>query len=315
MTIASLTCSSRPMQDDADFWRMRDLLVVTMPITPVGFNWDVRRLDGKRFYEDDLSVNRLLRRPVQLWEDAAELVAFVLPESHTDAHLLVHPAYRHLEAEMIAWAEAHLAVEAADGRGRQLETYVYEYDSLRQRLLAERGFVKTVEWGMIRTMRLGKQPLVQPRLADGYTLRTTRPDDPADCQRIADLLNVAFGRTFHNALEYHNFAARAPSFCQELDLVAEASDGTLGAYVGIPYDKANRLGIFEPVCTHPDHRRLGLAQALMQEGLLRLRAMGAVAATVDTGDRLPANRLYDSVGFSEAYRGVVWRKVWSKDEH
>jgi len=270
MTIASLTCSSRPMQDDADFWRMRDLLVVTMPITPVGFNWDVRRLDGKRFYEDDLSANRLLRRPVQLWEDADELVAFVLPESHTDAHLLVHPAYRHLEAEMIAWAEVHLAAEAADGKGRQLETYVYEYDSLRQRLLAERGFVKIVEWGMIRTMRLGKQPLVQPRLADGYTLRTTRPDDPADCQRIADLLNVAFGRTFHNALEYHNFAARAPSFCQELDLVAEASDGTLGAYVGIPYDKANHLGIFEPVCAHPDHRRLGLGRE-SRHGLSRHR--------------------------------------------
>jgi len=66
----------------------------------------------------------------------------------------------------------------------------------------------------------------------------------------------------------------------------------------------------EPVCTHPDHRRKGLAQALMQEGLLRLRDLGALEASVDTGNMLPANRFYDSIGFTEAYRGYAWRKVW-----
>ena len=47
----------------------------------------------------------------------------------------------------------------------------------------------------------------------------------------------------------------------------------------------------------------------MQEGLLRLRAMGAVDVTVDTGDMIPANRLYDSLGFTEAYKSILWRKV------
>ena len=41
------------MTTDADFWRMRDLLIQTVPITPIGFNWDMRRLDGKRFYDDN----------------------------------------------------------------------------------------------------------------------------------------------------------------------------------------------------------------------------------------------------------------------
>jgi ribosomal protein S18 acetylase RimI-like enzyme len=145
-------------------------------------------------------------------------------------------------------------------------------------------------------------------VAPGYTLRTTRPEDPAECQRMADLLNAAFGRDFHNAAEYHDFCRLAPSFRQDLDLVAVAPDGSFAAYVGIPYDDVNRRGIFEPVCTHPDHRRLGLAQALMQEGLRRLKALGAVDATVDTGNVLPANQLYDSLGFTEAYRGYAWHK-------
>ncbi len=309
VTVTTHHIVSRPMQSDADFWKMRDLLIATVPVMPVGLNWDVRRLDGKRFYDEDLTTDSLLQRPVQLWEDADDLVGFVLSAGGSDAHLQVHPDFRHLEGEMIAWAEARLAGQAADGMHRQLDIYVYEYDAWRQRLLAEQGFAKTEEWGMIRHMRLGRQPLAAPQMAAGYTLRTTRPADLADCQCIANLLNAAFGRTFHNAREYHNFAARAPSFRQELDLVAEAPDGTFGAYVGIPYDEENRLGIFEPVCTHPGHRRKGLAQALMQEGLLRLRGLGAVDVTVDTGDMTPANRLYDSLGFTEAHRGFTWRKM------
>ncbi|MFN2167646.1 MAG: GNAT family N-acetyltransferase [Anaerolineae bacterium] len=66
----------------------------------------------------------------------------------------------------------------------------------------------------------------------------------------------------------------------------------------------------EPVCTHPDHQRRGPGKALMQEGLLRLQARGAVDVTVETGDMVPANRLYESIGFTEAYRGFEWRKAY-----
>ena len=300
---------SRPMSTDADFWLMRDLLIQTVPITPVGFNWDMRRLDGKRFYDANVAGNRLQARPIQLWEnEGGELVAYVLPEGQGDAHLQVHPDYRYLESEMIAWAGSKLAAPAADGT-LQLQIQVNDYDVHRQRLLTDRGFVRTDDWGMLRHLRLGRQPLAQPEIAAGYTLRTTDPEDLADCQQIADLLNAAFGRTFHNAAEYQNFTRCAPSFRRQLDLVAVAPDGRFGAYVGIPYDPVNRRGIFEPVCTHPAHRRKGLAQALMQEGLLRLRAMGAADVTVDTGDMVPANQLYTSMGFTEAYRSSAWCKT------
>jgi len=78
--------------------------------------------------------------------------------------------------------------------------------------------------------------------------------------------------------------------------------------VGLTWDPANRRGIFEPVCTHPDHRRRGLALALMRGGLLRLRALEAAGAYVESGSGEPANALYDAVGFTEAYLGHYWRK-------
>jgi hypothetical protein len=51
---------------DPDFWKMRGLLICAAPITPIGFNWDVRRLDGGYFYHAQNVEDWLFRRPIQL---------------------------------------------------------------------------------------------------------------------------------------------------------------------------------------------------------------------------------------------------------
>jgi ribosomal protein S18 acetylase RimI-like enzyme len=221
----------------------------------------------------------------------------------------VDPAYRFLEREMIEWAEHHLAARQADEGGRALEFVVFEYDALRQRLLAERAFEKMAYGGMFRHMRLPACPLAGADVAYPYKMREVDPAEDDDCQRIADLLNAAFGRSFHNGPEFQNFARLAPCYVNDLDLVAVAPNGVFAAYVGMPYDEINRRGIFEPVCTHPQHRRKGLANALMREALHRVQAIGAVDAIVDTGDMIPANALYESMGFAEADKAFAWRKT------
>lgn len=303
--------TSRPLQNEEDYWRVYRLLVESVPITPPGFNWDMRRWEGKRFYDENPTGDPNWAANSRIWQSkSGQLVGLAHPGGPDQPYLEVHPDYRHLEPEMIAWAETHIRGPAEDGSGEQVHFFVYEYDVYRQSLLAARGYEKMPYGGVIRYMRFGQRPLPQPTLAAGYTLRTTNPEDLADCQRIADLLNVAFGRTFHNAAEYQWFTRKAPSFRQYLDLVAVAPDGAFASYVGIPYDDLNRRGIFEPVCTHPEHRQRGLGKALMQEGLLRLKAIGAVDVTVETGDAVPANALYNSLGFTEMYKGYYWRKQW-----
>lgn len=301
----------RSLSDEEDFWRVHRLLIDTYPTTPLGFNWNIRRWEGKRFYEENpVWPSPHFSDRVQLWETIdGYLVGAVFSESDGDAYLQARLPFRAIEAEMITWAEDHLMTEQTDDH-RQLEFFVYDYDTYRQELLARRGYAKTEQGGMSRRLYLNRHSLPEPMIATGYKLRTTNPANLADCQRIADLLNAAFNRNFHNALEYQNFAQFAPSFQQALDLVAVAPDGSFAAYVGIPYDKTNQLGIFEPVCTHPDHRRRGLAQALMREGLRRLHAVGALDVIVETGDMIPANRLYDNIGFTEICRGAIWRYIF-----
>lgn len=301
---------ARPFYDDDDFRRVRSLLIETYPITPVGFNWEIRRWDGLRYYNSDPALNPSWRETIRLWEtQEGKIVGVVHPESQGDAHLELHPDYRQIEEEMVIWAEENLAIPTDDGMHRRLGISVFEYDTPRRLLLESRGYEKRDSGGVFRRMRFGSRPIPDAPIADGYTLRTTHPDDDRDCQAIADILNASFKRTFHNAGEFRTFTKHAACFRSDLDLVAVAPDGSFGSYVGVPYDETNRIGIFEPVCTHPDHLRKGLARTLMLEGLRRLRAIGATDVYVGTGDMEPANRLYDSIGFTEAYRGSTWRTV------
>lgn len=308
-TATPVNITSRPFYGDADFWRVRDLLIDAYPLTPTGFNWEVRRWDGQRFHNADAALNPDWARTVRLWETAdGRLVGVAHSDYPTNLSLQLHPDYREIETEMIEWGEATFVAER-DGQ-RCVEVMVFDYDSPRQRLLTARGYERTPFFWMARRMRFGARRLPTAEIAPGYTMRTTRPDDRDDCQRMADLLNVAFNRTFHNAQEYWNFATNAPSFRHDLNLVAEAPDGSFAAHVGVNWEPINRYGVFEPVCTHPNHQRKGLARTLMFEGMCRLKALGAADAYVDTGDMIPANSLYDAVGFTEAYMGHVWRRTF-----
>jgi ribosomal protein S18 acetylase RimI-like enzyme len=301
---------NRLSSGDADFWRLRELLVETVALAPLGFNWDVRRLDGMRFYEADEGLIARWEQAIQLWEtENGRLVGALHGGGGGEVYHQLHPDYRQIEDEMIAWAEAHLAAPEGAGRPPELSFYAYEYDTPRQRVLRKRGYAPKSEDSLIRRLCF-EEGLALPAvaIAQGYTLRKTDPEDERDCEQIAGLLNTAFGRDFHNPAEYRNFTRLAPSFHPDLDLVAVAPDGAFAAYVGVPYDKANRMGIFEPVCTHPNHRRKGLARALMIEGLRRLQAIGAADVTVETGARMAANHLYDTIGFTEVYMGFVWRR-------
>ncbi len=137
-------------------------------------------------------------------------------------------------------------------------------------------------------------------------LRVAVTQEAEDARRLAELLNASFGRTFHDAPEYLTFERCAPAWDPELHLVAELPDGTFAAHVGVTLEPVNGLAVVEPVCTHPDHRRHGLAESLIREGLERARRRGAVQACVDTGSGEGQNRLYGAAGFGEVHVAREW---------
>jgi GNAT superfamily N-acetyltransferase len=298
------TTTDRPYRGGDDFWTVRDFLTELFPLVSPRVTWDVRRWDGSNCHslERGLPADRAER--TRIWEDeGGRVVAATLHEGGPQLHPHVHPAYRHLADEVVAWSEA-TAARLGDDR---VLLHVWDSDLVLRRVAEERGYAVTDEWGIAWLARPGRWPIPEPAVPDGYVMRQTLPG-AADDEAIAVLLNAAFGRTFHHADEHRAFAANAPSFRRDLDLVAVAPDGSLAAYAAVCWDGANRHAVFEPVCTHPDHRQRGVARALMLEGMRRARDLGAATIGVETGDLDPANALYGSLPFAEVYRGWMWKK-------
>ena len=97
----------------------------------------------------------------------------------------------------------------------------------------------------------------------------------------------------------------------DLDCIAVAPDGRVAAFCLAWLDDENRVGELEPVGTHADFRRLGLASAVCAFALRRLAEEGAARAVVYArGDAAyPAPKaLYESLGFAQHARTVRLRR-------
>ena len=52
--------SSRPAAGDSDYRAIHRLLTETVPITPPCWNWDIRRWEGRRFYDPTVDTGSML---------------------------------------------------------------------------------------------------------------------------------------------------------------------------------------------------------------------------------------------------------------
>ncbi len=249
----------------------------------------------------------------RLWfADGADLAGYAFNDHYSDFSGISFefaPQYADIGGEMIGWCVENFRQRRRE-QATQLQLSVAVEDSRRIELLEAHGF-RQEDWSLVQmTRQLGaslSDPIPAPSLPQGFTVRSFRGEEEMD-EWVA-LHREAFGTQGLTA-EYRRTWMQVPGYTPALDLVAVAPDGTFAAYVGMPYDEINRRAIFEPVCTHPEHQRKGLASALMREALRRAQAMGAADVIVNTGDMVPANALYDSLGFTEAYKAYVWRKTW-----
>jgi predicted N-acetyltransferase YhbS len=211
---------------------------------------------------------------------------------------------------MLIWAERALTREEDDGRSPLLSFAVSD-DRRRIGLFRSRGY-RREPWHDVQRWRELDEDLIVPAIAPGYRIRSLRPGDVEDASALAEVINAAFGHSFGPA-ELLNFE-RSPSFLADLQIVAVDEGDQIVAHAGVNLDRRNLLAIVEPVCTHPDHRRHGLARACMAEGLNRARAAGALSAVVSTGHDNASNIVYEQLGFTQVEIVEAWRKTFPAAE-
>jgi mycothiol synthase len=298
-----VTTRSRAYGGEEDYQRMRDLLVENYRLDRMIYNWGLGRLDWWRYR---FAAGRAgWQADVRLWEDGADkLVGAVHPEAGSEAILDVHREYRHLEDEMYAWAEEHWrAARPAGAEARKVWATAFAGDEVRKAVLLRRGYTRATEYDYYRVRWLG-EPLPRLGAPDGYGVRSVGGDNDLE-QRVA-VHNSAFEQ-WPYTVEVHRGLQEAPTYRPDLDLVAIAPDGTFAAFCIAWYDEHNRNANIEPVGTHVEFRRLGLAKAVVCEAMRRVKDLGGVSVYLGAGEG-PEKGLYDALGFSAGVREYYWGK-------
>ena len=292
-----------------DVIAVHEFLTSAMAVVWSARLWEVRRWEGRWWHDEPDALDAAMVRAVdriRIWEDrVGRIVAVANPEGDADVHLQVLPDHAYLEDEMLAWAEEARFSRSGDDHASTLLTFALHDDTHRVDVLRRRGYRK-LDWGEIHRWRDldVAVPLIEP--ATGYSLRALATGDRADAAALAGLINAAFGHDF-GPEALLNFE-RSPSYVPDCQIVAVAPDGTHAAHAGVTIDRANALAIVEPVCTHPAHRRHGLAAACIATGLQRAAGHGARWATVSTGSDNPSDLLYEKLGFTDRVeRADAWR--------
>lgn len=237
---------------------------------------------------------------IGLWFDRDELVgwAWLTPPASLDYHL--HPDRPDgLLGQMLGWF-AECSEEGDHDSERSV--WALEHDVEDVAVLKDHGFRKTEQHFGHTLCPLEKEPPA-PVLPDGFIVRPVRGEEELEA-RVA-VHRAAFAPSRVTEQSYLN-VMRSNTYRPELDMVVVAPDGTFAAFCLCWFDKENGVGEFEPVGTHPNYQRRGLARAVCLAALRQLRALGGDAAIVlQTGRDEAAERLYTALGFREVTK--IWR--------
>ena len=236
------------------------------------------------------------------WQDLAN------GEGRIDAILSIEPEVRGRAVEVLLGSHAvRRAARLIAHRGAERTCRLIVYVTGRDAALA--AYLEAVG---LRKVRRGAQ-LIRPSLEDiptlplpaGFEIRPIDQDDHAMHRRVFDADARAFadsyGQEAPSEAAFEEFI-RMPGFDPALWRVAFHGDeiaGQILSYRGEPVPNGSWIGWTEAISVQREHRRRGLARALLAESLRAVRDAGATSAGlgVDTQNPNQALTLYQSLGF------------------
>ena len=287
---------SRPYRDAADLARLQQYNAAQIAQDACGWlhPGDIpHRLfnSGRGHQPSDL---------LRLWEDDAGAIvgwAMFIPQKGFDVQS--HDAA--VIAEALAWAESSLTADT-------IETEVWDGDAFRTAILTQHGFAPDPDAlpYSLTHRTLDDLPPV-PALPEGFSIRAAAGVEEAAA--LAAVHAGSFGSQW-TAAQYAR-VMESPGYTAERELVVVAPDGRFAAFTVTWHDTLNRIGYFEPVGTHLDFRRIGLARALMIHGMHTMRANGMTQAWVlhESAEENPASAaLYAGLGFRQQFSTRLWVK-------
>ncbi len=289
---------------DEEFEEMRALLSQSYLEERRPRNWRLALAENWAMGSRFLEPKEYFTSRVRLWRNGdGELAGFLIR-----GNMLVHPEVRYCDSdlvdEMLDWAE-----ENWSGEGNNISALAYDWDEERQQQLTKRGYKNQKRIEEVRIYDLGRD-YPEPELPDGFRIRSMK--EVGDPQARVYLENNIWDASLDMA--WFKGKSSAPSYSLDLDLVAVSPSGKLAASSLVWLYPTTRTAEIDPLGTHPEFRRLGLARAMVLESFKHMQAHDMQYAYIASDTQNNAiNRLYSSLRPVETYYGYLWtRKMDAK---
>lgn len=260
-----------------------------------------------RIYEN-LRGRQPIGELVHIHKNSGEMVGVTIALRFGSAFdVFVAPEFRgtSLERDLIEHAAANTSRFIGADEPYVL-TDAFSCDSRRLEALVAAGFEHFRTWDNVNTCDL-TQPLPLPQIAtvEGLVVRSATH---ADAEQLAIAHNSAFDDSWTGDL-YLTEVMQKPGYAPEREIVTATPDGRIASFAVYWMDHKNKVGHFEPVGTHKDFQRKGLARAAMVEAMHQMKAAGMESVTVNhDAENLAAMKLYEGLGFKKRYETYGFRR-------
>jgi GNAT superfamily N-acetyltransferase len=255
---------------DKDFELVRRFLIDTYIQTKIFQNWIPIMFENMKFGPGGTDYKDEEDEYVKIWTvpDDSEIVAVSIIKPSLYCWIHIYPDYRYLEKEIAEWIHQHIKEKYHYFDDSVITFLVMESDANRKKILTELGYkkMKLSEYNRIRPPDL---PIPDFKLADGYSIKHV--DIMEDFEKYRSVQGSVFPHMKRMTRKKAETYSKASFYIPELDLVAVGPDDSFVAFCTIRMDPVSKIAEFEPVGTHPGHRKRGLAKALLCEALRRVR--------------------------------------------
>lgn len=305
--------TSRLYESERDLLQMQGLLMEARSLTS---DWRYAHVGELMWGFFMVMCHQDPQKDIRLWHAGGDkLVAYAILSEDPSFDFQVLPDFEWsgIEAAALAWVEEGVSdLRRYDPKtwGGHLVCGARLDDARRIAFLEQHRFRRSGESAEVNMLRWLDEPIPNPRLPVGWRVCTaTAAGDVSE--RAAAQREVWQPWPVGNVgADDYTTLVRLPGYQPDLDVVAVARDGVIGAYANGWTDPVNRIGDFGPVGARPAYRRRGLTRAVLTEGLRRMQSAGMDRVCVSTGvSNTPALRLYESVGFRPVNRYLDYERT------
>lgn len=291
-----------------DYNKIMDFLREIFLETKTQHCWLPQRWEYAEHFVNHLYIERGAddwKKYIKIWEQNGKVVGVCHKEDGNNAFMQIRPGYDYLTDEMLDFAEEAIASVNQEGK-KSLVVWSPQSNLYRNDRLTARGYTRCEDGNYYNIQYLDMEYI--PQLPNRYIFTCATEVKDALSRHIA-AYNAFHPGAGSPKVVPDSFLKmeKAPLFRPEFEIMTQYQDGALTSFCVVWYDEQTKTGMFEPVATHPNHRKLGLGKAMLIEGLRRLKAIGANRAYVESyGDNRKA--FYNSAGFETYNKDWYWTK-------